>query len=536
MSSLRRRTLSPFVVSLSVIAFVNACNDVAAPPPLVKRGARTSSVILQHDGNDADKHATAEARATINKNGVVTLEVTTGRFASGSGTPNAPTGFIQELQVKLYLATGKTELKLVSEMNFKLDDKKSDMYLPPNNGRLSVVIPGATRATTLSVKAKVRGAGPKKDDELSANVPVQYSPEIDVGSVPILLYPSGAVPDLVQLNTATDFQITIANSGPNANSPAEVGALVSCDVFIDGARLDAPTYWTHSPGGQILTQRSVFIEPNDAWLCTFTYTFTTDGAHEVKVVANTLDPTTDYNPSNNTSVSNVFVTTATPLAYFATLDETAALNVLADGLVKKATLVALKQQAATISVRWDEPLTTSPVTTDIELKDETNGAVLDARSYHVTIEAELPPCFGAPPRRVGGPGSGEDPISGSVLARPYYESPPQISMCVRSQTATSRRIQLTYSLSLADGLSGAGGNLTLWPLFPFGATYLGVPIIHFGETFAFTGTFNRTVNGTVLHFGGIKKCVGVLQPFETHAPGAYTRSTSQAGVIPGSCP
>jgi hypothetical protein len=109
-------------------------------------------------------------------------------------------------------------------------------------------------------------------------------------------------------------------------------------------------------------------------------------------------------------------------------------------------------------------------------------------------------------------------------------------MCVRSQTATSRTIQLTYNLSLADGLSGAGGNPTLWPLFPFGATYLGVPIIHFGETFAFTGSFKRTVNGTELHFGGIKKCVGVLQPFETHAPGAYTRLTSQAGVIPGACP
>jgi hypothetical protein len=536
MTSPRRLARSRFAVLSIVIAFLNACGDVAAPPPLVGGGAHTSSVILQHDGNDADKHATAEARATINSTGVVTLEVTTGRFASGSGVAYPPTGFIQELQVKLYLPTGRKEPKLVSEINLKLDDKKSDKYLPPNNGRLSVMIPGATRAMTLGVKVKVRDVGPKKDDELSADVPVQYSPEIDVGSVPILLYPSGAAPDLVQLNTATDFQITIGNAGPNANSPAEVGALVSCDVFVDGVRLDAPTQWTHGPGGQVLTQRSVFIEPNDAWLFTFTYTFAAEGAHEVKVVANTLDPTNDYNPSNNTSVSTVFVTAATPLAYFATLDETAALNVLADGLVKNATLVALKQQAATISVRWDEPLTVSPVPTDIELKDETNGAVLDARSYHVTIEAELPPCVGAPPRRVGGPSSGEDPISGSVFARPYYENPPQISMCVRSQSGTSRTIQLTYNLSLADGLSGAGGNPTLWPLFPFGTSYLGVPIIHFGETFAFTGSFGRTVNGTELHFGGIKKCVGVLQPFETRAPGAYTRSTSQAGVIPGTCP
>src|SRR5213076_884791 len=160
---------------------------------------------------------------------------------------------------------------------------------------------------------------------------------------------------------ATDFQITIANAGPKADLPAEIGALVSCDVFIDGVRLDAPTHWTHSPDGQMLTQRSVFIAPNDAWLCTFTYAFATEGAHEVRVVANTLDPTNDYNPLNNTSVSKVFVTAATPVAYFATLDETAALNVLDDRLVKNARLVTLKQQAATVSVRWDEPFTASPV-------------------------------------------------------------------------------------------------------------------------------------------------------------------------------
>jgi hypothetical protein len=109
-------------------------------------------------------------------------------------------------------------------------------------------------------------------------------------------------------------------------------------------------------------------------------------------------------------------------------------------------------------------------------------------------------------------------------------------MCVQSQTGTSRAIQLTYSLSLADGLSGAGTKPALWPLSPFGSTYFGVPIIPFGETFAFTGSFQRTVNGTDLEFGDIKKCVGVLQPLETHDAGLYLRTTGQSAVIPGACP
>jgi len=522
--------------ALAIIAtFLNACGDPLTPPLLTKSGAGTSSVILQHDGNEAEKHATAEARALINSAGLVTLEVTTGRFASGSGASPPPTGFIQELQVKLYLPSGKKEPKLVGEVNFKLEEKKPDKYLPPNNGYVSVPVPGATRAMVLAVKAKVRDVGPRRDDELKAEVPVQYRPELDISSVPILLYPSGAVPDLVQLNTPTEFAITIINGGPNANSSAEVGALVSCDVYVDGVKLDTPTQWTHGAGGETLTQRSVFIEPNDAWLCRFSYAFASEGAHEVKVVASSLDPSPDYNPANNTSVSPVFITTGTPVTYSVTLEETAALNVLSDRLVKNATLVALKLQAVTVSVRWDEPLSTSPVPTDIDLKDETNGAVLDARSYHVVIEAELPACLGALPRRVGGAGSGELPLPGSEFSRPYFENPPQVSLCVRSQTATARTIQLTYSLSLGDGLSGDGGDPTLWPLFPFGSNYFGVPIVHFGEVLAFTGTFNRRVNDTDLHLGGIKKCIGVLQPFETHDAGLYVRQTSRGGVIPGIC-
>lgn len=501
---------------------VVACADTSVAPTARNDDAGAAHAVGS-PGNSAGS-AAIEARALINVTGSVFLEVTTGRFDAGFG-PVAASGRIEQIQLKIYNSAGK----LVDVRNFN--------SLPSNTGYVKLALGALAKSNTVSVQANIRGIDGKRTDVVRSGVAVQWSPELNLDALPVLLFPSGATPDLVQLNTATDFQITFGNGGPDGNTPAEVGVRASCDVYVDGTKLDLPTQWVHVVGDPFITQPSVYIGPNDAWLCKFTYAFATIGPHEIKVVANALDPSEDYNPANNTSFSNVFVTTATPLKYAVNLEETAVLNVSSDRLVKNATLVALKLQAVTIKVTWDEPLTTAAVPTVIALKAETNGAVLDARSYNVTIEAVLPSCVGGGlPRRIGGPGSGEDPIPGSVFTRPYYENPPNISMCVQSQTGTSRAIQLTYSLSLADGLSGAGTKPALWPLSPFGSTYFGVPIIPFGETFAFTGSFQRTVNGTDLEFGDIKKCVGVLQPLETHDAGLYLRTTGQSAVIPGACP
>ena len=250
-----------------------ACADSSGPAPIDKTPLLRLGVAI-HTGGKPTRFANSkkyrdaglkpararagsvslEARALLGRDGLTTLDIST-------GTIDAPSGSLKKIELKLYAPNGTLQ------STTKYDKLSSPTY--------QLTLPGRVRGSGLQVKADIIGI-----DSRSATVTVKETvklrPDISVDRI--------TAPALSQL--ALPVQISALISENNG----DVGARADCVLAVDGVEADRA--------------RGIWVDAGRSVSCLFMHVFPTTGTKQLTVSAISVIPG-DWNASNNIATQTI---------------------------------------------------------------------------------------------------------------------------------------------------------------------------------------------------------------------------------------
>ena len=205
--------------------------------------------------------ASLTARALLGRDGITTLDLTTGTL-DVSGAP----GTLAKTQVKALDASGT----VAWTKNFTGD-----------GGAASYAFPGRLRNSLVQAQSNVRSIDGTRTDVVTVATEVKLRPDLRGDSA---LY----VPPRVTVNLPVSMWMPISEIN------GDVGARADCVLYVDGSRADVAV--------------GIWVDAGSGADCMFTWTFTELGTHRVQARIENVVPG-DYDDSNNASpVTTVEVT------------------------------------------------------------------------------------------------------------------------------------------------------------------------------------------------------------------------------------
>lgn len=277
---MRLITLRTTVAGVAVLVVACTENSVTAPGALKGAAARRSiagshaptrfsnSVKYRDAGlkpaSGRSGSATLTARALLGRDGVATLDVTTGAIDQ----PGAP-GSLAKVQLKQFDPNGL----LQNTTNYTKTTGATAQYL----------LPARVRGSKIQVQANVTGIDPKRTDVVTITESVKLRPDLSVESV-------GAPAEAVR-NTPVNISAVVTERN------GDVGARGDCVLSVDGGEIDrAPGIWVDA-GGTVS--------------CVFRESFSTLGSKQLAVRMTGVNPG-DFDVSNNAASASINIVNPAP--------------------------------------------------------------------------------------------------------------------------------------------------------------------------------------------------------------------------------
>lgn len=214
--------------------------------------------------------AAIEARALLGRDGVTTIDVTTGSFdAPGSGT-----GTLRSVVLKGGTPSGSHSW--------------TRSYPTLNAPSAQVEVSDLLRRASFTLQATVAGASGSRTGVVNATGVVARRPDVVVSKI--------ADPGTIPLAATIPIVATVREAN------GDVGARFDCELYVDGA----------------LTSRArgAWVDAGDEVACDFRAAIGQPGAHQLEVRATTTDPADD-DSRNNMATRDVVVSSGVPVIWIA---------------------------------------------------------------------------------------------------------------------------------------------------------------------------------------------------------------------------
>jgi hypothetical protein len=201
--------------------------------------------------------ASLTARALLGKDGMTTLDITTGELDAAA----AP-GTLKKIQLKQFDPNGLLQT--------------TSNYLRIGAPTKQLLVPARVRGSALEVQANVIGVDPTRTDVVTITEKVKLRPDLTVGSV-------GAAAQAV-----VGTPVTISSTVSEQNG--DVGARSDCVLSVDGAEVDRAN--------------GIWVDAGRSVSCVFMHTFNALGAKQLTVGLANVWPG-DYDDANNQASTTI---------------------------------------------------------------------------------------------------------------------------------------------------------------------------------------------------------------------------------------
>jgi hypothetical protein len=258
---------------VGILLVAAACADSSGPAPIDKTPLLRLGVASHTGGKPTrfanskkyrDKglkaarasagSASLEARALLGKDGLTTLDISTGAI-------DAPSGLLKKIELKLYAPNGTLQ------STTKYDKLSSPTY--------QLTLPGRVRGSALQVKADIVGI-----DSRSASVTVKET---------VKLRPDVSV-DRITAPAQSQLTLPVQISALISENNGDVGARADCVLAVDGVEADRA--------------RGIWVDAGRSVSCLFMHVFPTTGTKQLTVSAISVIPG-DWNALNNIATQTI---------------------------------------------------------------------------------------------------------------------------------------------------------------------------------------------------------------------------------------
>ena len=262
-------------LALCTLALAACSESALAPTPRKNLGGPLRSQSDQPDpfhsmseryADNGAKPATGRsgsaaiaARALLGKDGVTTIEATTGQLDS----PTAPPGQISKVQLKSVNGNGD----VIQTVNFNHLD---------GGGYWNTTTSDLGRNAPIQIHANVGGIDGRRTDVVIATATVKLRPDLAVNRI--------NAPGKAYINTPVIISALVLELN------GDVGARDDCLLFVDGVQVD------QIPG--------MWVDAGSAVTCAFVYSFPATGTHTLKVQAANVVPA-DWDLANNEATASI---------------------------------------------------------------------------------------------------------------------------------------------------------------------------------------------------------------------------------------
>jgi hypothetical protein len=200
-----------------------------------------------------------EARALLGRDGVTSLEISTGVI---DGAPGA--GVLSKIQLKQFAPNGALQI--------------TTNYNGINSAVYQLALPGRVRGSTLGVQGNVSEIGYNRTDVVALDETVKLRPDLSVDRI---ISPTQSV-------VAVPVEISALISENNA----DVGARADCLLAVDGVEVDRA--------------RGIWVDAGRSVSCLFTHVFPTVGTKQLTVSAVSVSPG-DWSAANNSVTQTIAI-------------------------------------------------------------------------------------------------------------------------------------------------------------------------------------------------------------------------------------
>jgi hypothetical protein len=215
---------------------------------------------LKHARGRAGIAATAaslEARALLGRDGITTLDVSTGVIDGPDGT-----SVLSKLQLKLFALDGALQT--------------TTSYKGLSSPVFQVALPGRVRGSKLEVKGSIAAIDQNRTDVVTVSETVKLRPDLSVDHI--------TAPTQSRVRTPVNISALISENN------GDVGARSDCVLAVDGVEVDRA--------------HGIWVDAGRRVSCLFNHVFPTTGTKQLTVSAVSVSPG-DYQPSNNSAAGTI---------------------------------------------------------------------------------------------------------------------------------------------------------------------------------------------------------------------------------------
>jgi hypothetical protein len=271
-----RSTLTAPVHGASLQSVANVHPGTHKHAPRIQRNSHKYRDSGKKPAIGRDGNATVQARALLARDGVTTLDVTTGELDQG-GAP----GSIAKVQVKAFDRRDTSQVRWIETYT---PDKKGD------DGTIKEKFADLRANDLLQVKTHVDGID-RGTDVVTLRERVKRRPDLAVLTVD------------APLQVATYRQVSIGATVAELNG--DVGAYADCVLSVDGVEVDRARHiWVDAGGSAPVS-------------CAFSYRFPTTGTFQLTVALDGVKPG-DWDRKNNSATTQISV--VTPSDFYTTIE------------------------------------------------------------------------------------------------------------------------------------------------------------------------------------------------------------------------
>lgn len=360
MSRRSRHPLRWPLLAAALLLPAAACTDQEAGPTAAAPGAAGASLTGAAPGQPRlvpshVRYRDRGARPATGRSGSATLSMQALQDRSGQTLVRMSTGPLEQW----WYAPGtisRLQLKALQPDGTPIGVTNQDDP-GQGNGYVAFALDGLARGTRLQAQAQVRGIDPHRTDVVTVADQVRLLPDLAV---------TLSAPTRAQAGMPVNVLATVQERN------GDLGATTSCVLYVDGS----PADWSHG----------VWVDAGDVVTCAFTVTFTLNGAHELRVVAEEVAPA-EFDPESNAASATVEVGGGNDFSYEAMAnDGTFRLHAVSDtrwwnaagdsGSFGEDTREESHDQSAQI-IAW-MPRFVAPGTARLELSQSTGGRTVHA--------------------------------------------------------------------------------------------------------------------------------------------------------------
>ena len=245
------------------VSFAQTTNSTSKPQLLPNSRRYKETGLKPATGRSGS--ASLTARALLGKNGITTVEMSTGQFDTNAPTPGN---------------INRTQLKPLNEIGEALYARN---YVGAGGGYFNTTANDLHRGQQVQMQATINGIDGNRTNVVTVVETVKVRPDL---SPTILSVPAQGVP-------GAPVNLSVVVKETNGDS----GAATNLVLYVDGVAVDRAN--------------NVWVDAAGVVSCVFTHTFNSVGTKQLEVKAEGITPG-DYDVSNNSVAGTIDIASATP--------------------------------------------------------------------------------------------------------------------------------------------------------------------------------------------------------------------------------